>query len=96
MKKIFFIILLILVCVLLTGCVSIVDTMGSDFKLIEEDNRTSLCYDKNTNAVYIVYHGFYKYGISPYIVFDDLGRATVGKWNGEKIIAETINNQGGK
>ena len=95
MKKIFFIILLILVLFLLTSCASIVDTMGDNFKTIEgsQNGNTVLCYDKNTNAVYIVYKGSYKYGISPYIVFDDSGRATVGKWDGEKIIAETIKNK---
>lgn len=87
MKKVILIITLILVCVILTGCTSIVvDTMGDHFKLIEQGEYTSLCYDTNTSAVYIVYNGPYRYGISPYIVFDGFGRATVGRWNGEKIV----------
>lgn len=87
MKKVMLILILILVCVLLAGCGSqITDFMGKRFKPIEQDEGITLCYDVSTMAVYIVYRNPYQYGISPYIMFDESNKPTIGQWNGKKII----------
>lgn len=86
MKKIILIISLIIICVLLTGCGSIIDDMGERFEKIEKTKHTTFCYDKDTKAVYIVYVYGNNYGISPYIMFDSSGRPTVGQWDGTKIV----------
>lgn len=87
MKKAILILILILVCVLLAGCGSqVTDFMGKRFEPIERDERITLCYDVNTMAVYIVYEAPYLYGISPYIMFDESNKPTIGQWNGKEII----------
>ena len=87
MKKIVIFFVLITACVLLTGCTSnVTDMMGKNFETIEQDECITICYDKNTQAVYIVYKNPHHYGISPYIMFDKTGRPTIGKWNGKEII----------
>ena len=87
MKKIALALALILICFLLTGCDdSIVDQMGNRFVEIESDGKTALCYDKDTMAVYVIFDGYRRFGISPYIMFDEFNQATVGKWNGKEIV----------
>ena len=86
MKKVALVLALILICVLLTGCGSIVNQMGDRFVEIESDGNIALCYCRDTMAVYIIYDGPYRFGMSPYIMFDEFNQATVGKWNGKEIV----------
>ena len=86
MKKIALVLAMILICVLLTGCGSIVNQMGDRFVEIESDGNIALCYCRDTMAVYIIYDGPYRFGMSPYIMFDELNQAPVGKWNGKEIV----------
>ena len=86
MKKTILILTLIIIVLLLTGCGHVTNLMGNRFKTIEEDGYTTLCYDKDTDAVYIVFMCGNNYGISPYIMFDKTDHPTIGKWNGEKIV----------
>lgn len=90
MKKAALILTLIMACVLLTSC-GTSSEIGDQFIKISNYQTNlykdvELCYDKNTMAVYIVYYSLYRFGISPYIMFDKYDRPTVGKWNGKEIV----------
>ena len=85
MKKAALVLALIMICILLTGCSDVIN-MGDRFVEIERDGHITLCYDKDTKAVYIVYKDYPLYSISPYIMFDEFNQATVGKWNGKEIV----------
>ncbi len=86
MKKVVLILALILICVLLTGCGSIVDQLGDRFVEIESDGNIALCYCRDTMAVYIIYSDNRRFSMFPYIMFDEYNQPTVGKWNGKEIV----------
>ena len=93
MKKIALALIIILICFLLVGCQTVTDSMGDQFELIKRDECTLFVYDKNTKAVYIVYYQGNRFGISPYIIFDEFNQSTIGQWNGTAIVPACSNKE---
>lgn len=83
MKKIVWIILLVVVLIVVLWMIDIGTQGPGYFIVIENKGPQQLVYDQKTNIVYLIIRSGTNFGITPYMMRDSYGQLTVGIYNRE-------------